>query len=78
MSLHNREEFIDSMLKNYKEMIMTCINKSFSDCKTKLNIGELNNLLDEVYTSAEVDGIESRLIDNIIDECIPRQYEIAA
>ena len=60
-----------ALIRNYKSLIKNCISKSLKECKTDLNIGQLNNLLDQVYNSAESEGIDTTIIDNLINDCMP-------
>jgi hypothetical protein len=71
LNVRNLETFHDALICQYRDMIHEAILESETDHKTRLNLGKLNAKLQIITKAAKYDGLEEKLIDQMIDEAIP-------
>jgi len=72
------EQFQESLVAQYRDLIHEALLESEEDHKTRINIGVLNSKLQMIYNAAKYDGLEERVIDELISEVIPSQSPQAA
>ena len=65
------QQFQDSLINQYRELIHQAIQESETDHKTQLNIGKLNSKLNIIVKAASYDGLPSELVDSLIDQALP-------
>lgn len=65
------QQFQESLVNQYREMIHQAIQESETDHRTQLNIGKLNAKLNIIVKAAAYDGLPGDLVDNLIDQALP-------
>ena len=65
------QEFQESLVNQYRDMIHQAIQESETDHKTRLNIGKLNAKLNIIVKAAAYDGLPGDLVDHLIDQALP-------
>ncbi len=65
------QQFQESLVNQYREMIHQAIQESETDHKTRLNIGKLNAKLNIIVKAAAYDGLPGDLVDHLIDQALP-------
>ena len=65
-----KDDFKESLLGQYRELIQEAILESESDMKTRLDIGRLNSKLTVITKSARYDGLNDETIDQLINEAM--------
>lgn len=78
MNEKNQEQFYESLIAQYRDLIQEALLESEEEHKTKVNIGTLNSKLKMIYSSAKYDGIDEATIDQLVSEVIPSQTSQAA
>ncbi|HLW57165.1 MAG TPA: hypothetical protein VKY27_07255 [Bacteriovoracaceae bacterium] len=76
--LKNYEQFHESLVAQYRDLIHEALLESDEEHKTKINIGILNAKLNMIYRSAKCDGLDESIIDELVNEVIPSQPSQAA
>ena len=72
------EQFHQSLIRQYQDLIQEAIIESESDHRTRLNIGKLNSKLQVIMKAANYDGVPESIISRLIDEAMPTKIEKAA
>lgn len=72
------EQFHESLIRQYQDLIQEAIIESESDHRTRLNIGKLNSKLQVILKAAAYDGVPETVINRMIDDAIPTNIEKAA
>ena len=72
------EQFHESLIRQYQDLIQEAIIESESDHRTRLNIGKLNSKLQVILKAANYDGVPENIINRLIDEAMPNNIEKAA
>lgn len=75
MSLKPSEQFHDTLIMQYKDLIHVAIMECESDARTCLHLGKLNQKLNEIIKSAKVDGLSETEITRLIDEAHSEQKD---
>lgn len=70
MNVKSHEDFHDSLLGQYRDLIHEAILESESDWKTRLDLGRLNSKLKVITKSALYDGLTEETIDELINEAM--------
>lgn len=65
------EQFYESLVCQYRDLIHEAILESESDHRTCLNIGKLNAKLQIILKAAAYDGIPEHVVNTLIDEVLP-------
>ena len=78
MNQQNSERFYEALESQYRDLIQEAILESESNFKTTLNLGKLNNKLKLITKAALFDGLSEARIDQLIDEAMPQNHQIAA
>jgi hypothetical protein len=65
------EQFHESLIGQYRDLIHEAVLESESDHKTCLNIGKLNAKLQVILKAAAYDGLPESVVNQLIDEAIP-------
>lgn len=69
--LDARNNFQDSLVCQYRDLIHEAVLESETEHKTRLNIGKLNSKLRVICKAAEYDGLSDTVISQLIDEVVP-------
>jgi hypothetical protein len=72
------EQFHDSLIRQYQDLIQEAIVESVSDHRTRLNLGVLNSKLQLILRAAHYDGISETIINRLIEDAMPTHIEKAA
>ena len=78
MNVKNHEQFHESLVAQYRDLIQEALLESEEDHKTRVNLGVLNSKLKMIYNAAKYDGLEESIIDDLVNEVIPLQSPQAA
>ncbi len=65
------QQFQESLVNQYRDLIHQAIQESETDHKTRLNIGKLNAKLNIIVKAAAYDGLPGDLVDSLIDQALP-------
>ncbi len=65
------QQFQESLINQYRELIQQAIQESETDHRTQLNIGKLNAKLNMIVKAAAYDGLPGDLVDHLIDQALP-------
>lgn len=76
--MKNYEQFHESLVAQYRDLIQEALLESEEEHKTKINIGTLNSKLKMIYSAAKYDGLDESTIDQLVNEVIPSQTSQAA
>ena len=71
MRLVASEQFHESLIGQYRDLIHEAVLESESDHKTRVNIGKLNSKLQVILKAAAYDGLPENVVNQLIDEAIP-------
>ena len=71
MRLVASEQFQDSLIGQYRDLIHEAVLESESDHKTRLDIGKLNSKLQIIMKAAAFDGLPEHVVTQLIEEAIP-------
>ena len=71
MRLVASEQFHESLIGQYRDLIHEAILESESDHRTRLDIGKLNSKLQVILKAAAFDGLPERVVNQLIDDAIP-------
>ncbi len=78
MKIRNSDNFHDALLAQYRDLIQEAILESETDHKTSVDLGRLNSKLQVIYKAANYDGLNDNVINQLIDELMPAQKNMAA
>lgn len=78
LNVKSHEQFYESLVAQYRDLIHEALLESEEEHKTRVNLGVLNSKLQMIYNAAKYDGLEERIIDDLISEVIPGQQSQAA
>lgn len=78
MNVRNSENFHEALLSQYRELIHEAILESETEHKTRMDLGKLNSKLQVIYKAAHYDGLNDTVINQLIDEAMPVQRNLAA
>lgn len=65
------QQFQESLVNQYRELIQQAIQESETEHRTQLNIGMLNAKLKIIVKAASYDGLPGDLVDQLIDQALP-------
>ncbi len=65
------EQFHESLIGQYRDLIHEAVLESESDHKTRVNIGKLNAKLQVILKAAAYDGLPENVVNELIDNAIP-------
>jgi hypothetical protein len=65
------EQFHESLIGQYRDLIHEAVLESESDHRTRLDIGKLNSKLQVILKAAAYDGLPDDVVNQLIDEAIP-------
>jgi hypothetical protein len=65
------EQFHESLIGQYRDLIHEAVLESESDHKTRVNIGKLNSKLQVILKAAAYDGLPENVVNQLIDDAIP-------
>lgn len=71
MRLHASEQFQESLIGQYRDLIQEAVFECESDHKTQLNIGKLNAKLHIILKAASYDGLPEDVVHQLIDQALP-------
>ena len=71
MRLVASEQFHESLIGQYRDLIHEAVLESESDHRTRLDIGKLNSKLQVILKAAAYDGLPDDVVNQLIDEAIP-------
>ena len=70
LKLKNPEQFQETLIAQYRDMIHEAILESETDHKTRLDIGRLNHKLQLITKAAQYDGLSENIVDEMIDGAV--------
>lgn len=70
MKLKKPEQFQETLVNQYRDMIHEAILESETDHKTRLDIGRLNHKLKLITKAAQYDGLSEDTVDELIDGAV--------
>lgn len=76
--MRNSENFHEALLAQYRDLIHEAILESETEHKTRMDLGKLNSKLQVIYKAAHYDGLTDTAINQLIDEAMPMQKNLAA
>jgi hypothetical protein len=65
------EQFHESLIGQYRDLIQEAILECESDHRTRLNIGKLNTKLQVILKAAAYDGLSETVVNQLINEAVP-------
>jgi len=65
------EQFHESLIGQYRDLIHEAVLESESDHRIRLDIGKLNSKLQVILKAAAYDGLPDDVVNQLIDEAIP-------
>jgi len=65
------EQFHDSLVSQYRDLIQEAILECESDHRTRLNLGKLNAKLQVILKAAAYDGLSESTVNQLINEAVP-------
>lgn len=65
------EQFQESLVSQYRDLIHEAVLESESDHRTRLNIGKLNAKLQIILKAASYDGLPETVVNDLIDQALP-------
>ena len=65
------EQFHESLIGQYRDLIHEAVLESESDHKTRLDIGKLNSKLQVILKAAAYDGLPDHVVNQLIEDAIP-------
>lgn len=68
----------DILIGQYRVLIHTAIIESEIEHKTRTDIGKLNSKLQVIYKAAQYDGLNDKIISELIDQEISTQTRTLA
>lgn len=71
MNVRKLEDFQDTLISQYRDLIHEAILESETDHKTRMDLGKLNSKLSLITKAAAYDGLNETTISQLIDEAIP-------
>lgn len=71
MRLVASEQFHESLIGQYRDLIQEAILECESDHRTRLNIGKLNTKLQVILKAAAYDGLSETVVNQLINEAVP-------
>ena len=71
MRLVASEQFHESLIGQYRDLIHEAVLESESDHKTRLDIGKLNSKLQVILKAAAYDGLPDHVVNQLIEDAIP-------
>ncbi|MFZ4715380.1 MAG: hypothetical protein ACOYL6_16775 [Bacteriovoracaceae bacterium] len=74
MKQKNKESIINMLSGQYLEEIHEVVLECEHHYKTEIDIGSLNNKLDEVYRSAIIDGLPHENFIELIEHSFPQYF----
>ena len=71
MNVRNLENFQETLICQYRDLIHEAILESETDHKTRMDLGKLNAKLRVICKAAQYDGLSELVISQLIDDAIP-------
>ena len=71
MRTNSTEQFQESLVSQYRDLIHEAVLESESDHRTRLNIGKLNAKLQIILKAASYDGLPETVVNDLIDQALP-------
>ena len=75
--MHSKDDFKQTLIKQYSEVIEKIIVESESVYRSQLDFNQLDFRVRGLIQSARVDGIEEGIIWGILERRVPEYYNFA-
>ena len=73
--MHSRDDFKQTLIKQYSEFIEEIIVQSESVYRSQLDFNQLDKRVKGLMQSARVDGIEEGVIWGMLERRVPEYYQ---
>lgn len=68
MKNENKEQFQETLVSQYRDLIHEAILECETEHKTRLDIGQLNTKLKLICKAAQYDGLPESVVNELIDQ----------